>query len=162
MCCVQSLSSVQLCGPLDYSPPGSSAHGIFQARTLQLEAISYSKASSWPRHRICTSCVSCTGRWILKHRSVSQFSHSVMSNSLWPHGLQHARPSCPSPTPKVCSNSCPSSRWYHPIIPSSGIPFSSLLQSFPASGSLPKSQFFTSGGQSVKASASASVLPMNI
>ena len=90
-----------------------------------------------------------------------QFSRSVVSHYLRPHELQHARPSCPSPTPKVCSNSCRSSRWCHPIIPSSGIPFS-LLQSFPASGSLPKSQFFTSGGQSVKASASASVLPMNI
>ena len=85
-----------------------------------------------------------------------------MFNSLWPHGLQHARPSCPSPTLKACSNSCPSSRWCHPIIPSSGVPFFSFLQSFPASGSLSKSQFFTSSGQSVKASLSASVLQMNI
>ena len=81
-----------------------------------------------------------------------------MSNSLRPHGLQHARLPCPSPTPGGCSNSCPSSRWCHPIS-SSVIPFSSWLQSFPASGSFPMSQFFVSGGQ---ISASASVLPMNI
>ena len=85
-----------------------------------------------------------------------------MSNSLQPHGLQHTRLPCPSPTPAVCSNSCTSSQWCYPIISSSGIPFSSCLQSFPASGSFPVSQFFTSGGQSVGASASASVIPMNI
>ena len=84
-----------------------------------------------------------------------------MSNSLWPHGLQHARPPCPSPTPGVYSNSCPSSRWCHPTISSSVIPFSSHLQSFPESGSFPMSQFFASGGQSIGVSASASVLPMN-
>ena len=97
----------------------------------------------------------------LKIRSV-QFSRSVMSNSLWPHGLQHARPPCSSPVPRVYSNSCPLSQWCHPTISSSVIPFSSCLQSFPASGSFPMSQFFTSGGQSVVVSASASVLPMNI
>ena len=91
-----------------------------------------------------------------------QFSHSVMFNSLWSHGLQHTRPSCPSPTPGAYSNSCPSSQQCHPTISSSVIPFSSCLQSFPASGSFPMSQFFTSGGQSVGVSASASVLPMNI
>ena len=90
-----------------------------------------------------------------------QFSHSVMSNSLWPHGLQHARPPCSSPTPRACSDSCPSSRWCHPTISSSVIPFSSCLQSFPASGSVPTSQFFSSGGQSVGVSASKSILPMN-
>ena len=78
------------------------------------------------------------------------------------HGLQHARFPCPLPTPKACSNSCPLSRWCHPTISSSVVPFSSCLQSFPASGSFPMSQFFTSGGQSTAASASASVLPMNI
>ena len=82
-----------------------------------------------------------------------------MSESLWPHGLQHARLSCPSPTPRACSNSCPSSRWCHPTISSSVVPFSSCLQSFPASGSFLRSQFFTSGGQSIGASASTSVLP---
>ena len=91
-----------------------------------------------------------------------QFSCSVLSNSLRPRGLQHARLPCPSPTPTVYSNSCPLSPWCHPTILSSVIPFSFCLQSFPASGSFPMSQFFTSGGQSIGASASASVLPMNI
>ena len=79
-----------------------------------------------------------------------------------PHGLQHARLPCPSPTPKACSNSCPSSWWCHPTISSSVAPFSSSLQSLPASGSFSMSQFFTSGGQSIVVSVSASVLPMNI
>ena len=87
---------------------------------------------------------------------------SVVSDSLWPHGLQQARLPCPSPTPGACSNSCPSSQWCHPTISSSVVPFSSCLQSFPASGSFPMSQFFTSSGQSIGASPSASVLPMNI
>ena len=91
-----------------------------------------------------------------------QFSRSVMSDSLQPHGLQHARLPCPSPTPRACSKSCPSSRWCHPTISSSVIPFSSCPQSFPASGSFPIIPFFTSGGQSIGASASASVLPINI
>ena len=91
-----------------------------------------------------------------------QFSHSVMSDSLWPHGLQHARLPCPSPTPRVYSNSCPSSRQCHPTVSSSIIPFSSCLQSFPASGSLPISQLFASGGQSIGVSASTSVLPKYI
>ena len=91
-----------------------------------------------------------------------QFSCSVMSDSLWPHGLQHARLSCLSPTPKTYSNSCPLSRWCHAATSSSVVPFSSCLQSFPASGSFPMSQFFASGGQSIGISASASVLPMNI
>ena len=91
-----------------------------------------------------------------------QFSHSVVSDSLRSYGLQHARPHCPSPTPGVYPNSCPLSRWCHPTISSSVIPFSSFLQSFSASGSFPMSQTFTSGGQSIGVSASASVLPMNI
>ena len=118
-----------------------------------------------------------------------QFSRSVVSNSLWPHGLQHPRPSCPSPSPRVYSHSCPLSRWCHQTIPSSvvpfsshlqsfpasgssqegqfftsgsHVPFSSRLQSFPASGSSQEGQFFTSGGQSIGVSASASVVPMNI
>ena len=89
-----------------------------------------------------------------------QFSRSAMSDSLWPHGLQLSRLPCPSPTPRACSNSCPSNRWYHPPISSSVVPFSSCLQSFPAPGSFQMSQPFTSGGQSV--GASSSVLPMNI
>ena len=90
------------------------------------------------------------------------FSHSVVSDSLRLHGLQHARPPCPSPTPRAYLNSCPSSQWCYPAISSSVIPFSSHLQSFPASGSSPMNQFFTSGGQSFGVSASASVRPMNI
>ena len=82
--------------------------------------------------------------------------------TLRPHGLQHTRLPCPSPTPRACSNSCPSSQWCHPTISYSVIPFSSCLQSFPASEFFPVSQFFASGGQSIGVSASASVLPMNI
>ena len=93
------------------------------------------------------------------YRSVSLFSCSVVSDSLQTHGLQHAKPPCPSPTPGVCSNSCPSSWWCHPINLFSVVPFS-CLQSFPASRSFPMSQFFTSGGPST--GASASVLPVNI
>ena len=91
-----------------------------------------------------------------------QFSCSVMSDSLWPHELQHARLPCPSPTPRTCSNSCSLSWWYHPIIASSVVLSSSCLQSFPASGSFPISHFFTSGGQSIRVSASTSVLSINI
>ena len=92
--------------------------------------------------------------------SSGQFSPSVVSDSLWPHESQHARPSCPSPIPGVYSNSCPLSRWCHPIISSSVVPFS-CLQSFPASWSFPVIQLFTSGGQSTGVSASTSVLPMD-
>ena len=98
---------------------------------------------------------------IIAPRSI-QFSHLVVYNSLRPHGLQHPRLPCPSPTPRACSNSCPLSRWCHPTISLSVIPFSSCLLSFPASGSFPMSQIFVSGGQSIRASASASVLPMSI
>ena len=87
-----------------------------------------------------------------------QFSHSVVPNSLPPHGLQHARLPSPSPTPGVYSNSCPLSRWCHPTISSSVVPFSSCLQSFPASGSFPMSQFFASVGQRTGVSSSTSVL----
>ena len=90
------------------------------------------------------------------------FSSSVVSNSLRPHGLQHARPSCPSLSPGVCSNSYPLGWWCYLTISSFAALFSFRLQSFPASGSFPMSQLFTSGGQSIGASASASVLPMNI
>ena len=91
-----------------------------------------------------------------------QFSHSVMSDSFWPHGLQFARLRCSSSTPRAYSNSCPSSQWCHPTISSSVIPFSSCLQSFPASGSFPVSQLIASSGQSIGVSASASVLPMGL
>ena len=96
-------------------------------------------------------------------KSIADFSsvHSVVSDALRPHELQHARPPCPSPTPRVYSNSCPSSRWCHPAISSSVGPFSSCPQSLPASGSFPVSQLFPWGGQSIGVSASAAVLPMN-
>ena len=90
------------------------------------------------------------------------FSHSVMSNSLWFHGLQHTRLPCPSPSPGTCSNSCQLNWWYHPTISSSVALFSFCLQSFPASGSFPMSQLFTSGGQNTGVSALASVHPMSI
>ena len=90
------------------------------------------------------------------------FSHSVVSDSLQPHGLQHARLPCPSPSPAACSNSCPLSQWCLPTISSFVIPFSSCLQSFLASESFLMSWLFESGGQSIRASASASALPMNI
>ena len=93
--------------------------------------------------------------------SLVQFSCSVVSDSLRPHESQHARPPCPSQTPRVHPNSCSSSRWCHPAISSSVIPFSSCLCSLPASGSFPMSQLFAWGGQSIGVSASASVLPMN-
>ena len=91
-----------------------------------------------------------------------QFSHSVMSDSLKPHGLQHARLPCPLPTPGAYSNSCPSSQWCYPTISTSFSPFSFQSQSFPGSGSFQMSQFFPSCGQSIGVSATASVLPMNI
>ena len=94
-------------------------------------------------------------------RGSVQFSRSVVSDPLWPHGLQQARPPCTSPTPRACSNSCPSSQWCHRTI-SSSVPFSSCFQSCPASRSFPISQFFTPGGPTIGVSASASVLPMNI
>ena len=90
-----------------------------------------------------------------------QFSCSVTFDSLRPHESQHTRPPCPSPTPRVYSNSCPSSRWCHPVILSSVVPFSSCPQSLPASGSFPMSHLFACSGQSTRVSASASVLPMN-
>ena len=156
-----------LCKPMDYSLPGSSIHGIFQARVLEWTAIFFSRGSYRPRDQARVSHI--VGRgftvWATKkyiHICSVQFSHSVISDSLQPHGLQHARPPCPSSTPGVYSNSCPLSQWCHPTISSSVVPFSSCLQSFPASGSFPLSQFFASGGQSIEISALTSVLPMNI
>ena len=99
---------------------------------------------------------------MIKRFNSVQFSRSVVSDSLWPHESQHARPPCPSPTLRVHTNSHSSSQWCHPAISSSVVPFSSCLQSFPVSGSFPMSQLFQSGGQSIGASASESVPPMNI
>ena len=107
-------------------------------------------------------------QWVSLERNQTEmmvgmlFSHSVLSDSLWPHGLQHTRLPCPSLSPGACSNSCPLSWWCHPTISSSVVPFSSCLQYFPASGSFLMSWLFTLGGQSIGISASASVVPMNI
>ena len=109
------------------------------------------------------ACILSSKHMILSPQIASssvQFSCSVVSDSLLSHGLQHARLPCPSPTPRACSNLCPLSRWCRPTISSSVVPFSSNLQSFPASGSFPVSQFFASGGQRIGVSASPSVLPV--
>ena len=144
-------NSISLCPALFCTPrsnlpvtPGISWLPTFAFQSPIMKRTSFLGASS---RRSCRS-------------SSVQFSSSVMFNSLQPHRLQHARPLCPSPTPRLYSNSCPLSQWYHPTISSSVVPFS-RLPSFPASGSFPMSQFFTSGGQRIGVSASASVLPMN-
>ena len=146
---------------MDYSLPG---------KHTGVDCISFSRESTWPRD---WTNVSCIGRRIPYHRATWEAGHapsvsqsvqcslSVMSDSLWPPGLQHAGPPCPSPTPGAYSNSCLLSWWCHPTISSSVIPFSSCPQSFPASGSFPMSRFFASGGQSIGVSASASGLPVN-
>ena len=134
---------------MDCSLPGSSIHGIFQARVLEWGAIKAQDKSS----------VSRSVSSVAQSRSVQSLSrvHSLRS-----HESQHTRPPCPSPTPELRSDSRPSSQWCHPAISSSVVPFSSCLQSFPASESFQMSQFFTSGDQCIGISASASVLPMNI
>ena len=121
----------------------------------------FTTSTTWEAHGEPRPC-QMLWAWIFSLRTSVQFSVSVVSDSLWPHGLWHARPPCLSPTPGVYSNSCPSSWWCHPTISSSVIPFPSCLQAFPASGSFQMSQFFTSCGQSFGVSASPSVLPMNI
>ena len=117
------------------------------------------KAVLAPKAHLCPFL--CMRKLWGKERWAVQFSQPIMSDYLWPHGLQHARPPCPSPTPEVGSNSCASSRC-HLTTSSSVVPSSSCLQSFPESGYFPMSQFFVSGGQSIGTSASASVLQMNI
>ena len=119
----------------------------FFKRCLKLIVCQYGKGRVWYRANISKEGV--------------QFSCSVVSDSLRLQGLQHSRPPCPSPTPRVHPNLCPLSQWCHPTISSSVIPFSSCPQSFPASGSFLMSQLFTSGGQSIGVSASTSVLPVN-
>ena len=130
--CAQSLSCVRL-----FATPGTVAH---QAPL----SLGFSKQEYWSGF------------------SSVHFSRSVVSHCLQPHRLQYTRLPCPSPTPRAYSNSCPLSWWWHPTISSSVVPFSSCLQSFPASGSFPISQLFASGGQSIGVSASISVLPMHI
>ena len=103
----------------------------------------------------------CTDLFFYLFDGSGQFSHSVVSDSLQPHEQQHAKPPCPSPTPRAHPNPCPLSQWCHPTISSSVVPFSSCPQPFPASGSFQMSQLFASGGQSIRVSTSTSVLPMN-
>ena len=149
-------SRVQLCATLwTVARQAPLSLGILQARILEWASMPSS------RGLVTLKCRSDHITFLVKHTS-GQFSPSVVSDSLWPLGLQQDRFPCPSPTPGACSNSCPSSRWYHPTISLSVVPFSSYLQSFPASGSSLMSQFFTSSGQSIVASVSASVLSMNI
>ena len=164
------LNRVQLCSPMDCSPPGSSVHGIprqeywsgiptpgdlpnpgIEPTSLHLlhwQVYSLPLAPSGnPQYKTKTMYI-----YTCQTLSV-HFSHSVVSNSLRPHGLQHTRLPCPSPTPGASSHSYLLSQWCHPTISSSVIPFSSYLQSFPASGSFPVSQFFVSGSRSVGVSA---------
>ena len=168
------------CDPMDCSPTRSSVWGIFQARILEWVAISFSRGSSWPTNWTLVSCIASRFfiDWATRESrdptllttwsqspvyplSSVQFSRSVVSNSLRPHELQHTRPPCLSPTPGIHSDSCPSSRWCHPAISSSVVPFSSCPQSLPASGSFPMSQLFAWGGQSTGISALASFVSMN-
>ena len=168
---VWSLSHVQPSAePVDCSLPGFSGMGF--PRQEYWSGLPFPSPGIFPtRNQSCVSQVSCIGRWILYCWTTREapfllspvlFSSSVLSDSLRPHGLQHARPPCPSPTPRSCSSSCPLSQWCHPTISFSVDRFSFCLQSFPASGSFPMSQFFVLGGQSIGATASASVLPVGI
>ena len=150
--------------PKNCSLPGSSVHGIPQTRIQDWVAISFSMGSSQARDQ---TCISCLGRQILYYWTTwvqgpfrsDQISRSVVSDSLRPHESQHARPPCPSPTPRVHWDSHPSSQRCHPAISSSVVPFSSCPQSLPVSGSFPMSQLFAWGGQSTGVSALASFLP---
>ena len=157
-----------LCSPLDYNTPGFPVpHRLLELAQVQVHCISdaiqpsHPLMPSSPSSLIFTQISDFSDESTICISSV-HFSRSVMSDSLWSHGLQHARLPCPSPTPRACSNSCPSSRWCHTTISSSVFRVSSCLQSFLASGSFPMSQFFASGSQSIGVSASVSALPMNI
>ena len=149
---------------MDCSLQGSFVYGILQVRILEWDPISCSRGSSRPKDWTQVSYITsrffivCTTREALLLLSV-QLSRSVLSDSLWPHELQHARPPCLSPTPGVHTKSRPSSRWCYPAISSSVIPFSSCPQSLPTSESFPMSQLFAWDGQSTGVSASASFPP---
>ena len=136
------------------------------SKVTQLLSVVSTRICTWIAWLLCTisfliSMLKPHATFIITLSSVNQISRSVVPNSLQPHGLQHARPPCPSPTRGVYSNSCPLSQWCHPTISSSVVPFSFCLQSFTASGSFSGSHFL-SGGQSIAVSASALVLPINI
>ena len=140
---------------------GSGPHHHFSPQTRQLSP----EGRGQPEFSTHSSGVKTQQSWSTLNpgtcKASVQFTHSVVCNSLGPHELQHTRPPCVSPAPRVYSDSCPSSQWCHPTISSSVVPFSSRLQSLPASESFQMSQLFTWGGQSIGVSASASVLPMN-
>jgi len=162
-------SCLSLCEPINYNAPGFSVKRNLMVRILKWIVIPFSSVSSWHRDWTQVSSIACKFFTIWATREALyvefnsvQFNCSVVSDSLWPHGLQHVRLPCLSPTPKAYTNSCLLRRWCHPTISSSVSSFSSCLQSFPASESSPVSQIFASGGQSNRASTSASVLPMNI
>ena len=174
------------CDPTNYNPPVSSVHVIFQARILVWVAIPSPEdlpnpgmepaSPAWqadslplillgsPKEQLGYTYFNNNPYFKLDAYCCSSllFSCSVVSDTLWIHGLQHARLPCPSPSPEVCSDSCPLSRWCHPTVSSSVVPFSSCLLSFPASGSFLMSPLFASDGQSIGASASVSLLPTNI
>ena len=146
-CCCVAQSCWLFCDPMDYSPPGSSVHGISQARILEWVAISSSRVLSWPRDWTYISCAAGTLFTAVVISSVQFSSVTQLCPTLCDPILQHTRPSCPSPILRVYSNSRPLSQWCHPTISSSVVPFTSHLQSFPASGSFQMSQFCASGGQ---------------
>ena len=148
--------------PMDWSPLGSSVLGFILLSEWPLSASSLRKTHLKDSVPFSRGHAQAAFSWERVQFSSVQFSHSVLSNSLWLHVLQHARPPCPIWTPGAYANSCPLSWWCHPTISSSVIPFSSCLQSFPASGSFLMSQFFESGGQSIGVSSSTSILPMNM
>ena len=174
------VSHVRLCHLMDYSPPGSFVHGIFQTCILKWVAISFSRGSSRPRDRTWASWIA--GRWFTlwatrkapkrKKKGINFpcneiqlllfFSRPVVSDCLWPHGLQHTRHPCPSPSPRVCPSSCLLHQWYRPPVSSSDALFSFCPQSLPASGTFPMSCLFASDDQNTGASASVSIFPVNI
>ena len=166
---------------LHYLEKYSSSNCIIAAFTLapwhpglEIKMLYYCVLHTVLHSEVCKSATTCRGSTHVTmdtthmnhlhdwHPSSVQYRCSVVFDSLRPHGLQHARPPCPSPAPGVYSNSCPLSQWCHPTVSSSVVPFSSCPQSFPASGSFLMNQFFASGGQRIGVSASTSVLPMNI
>ena len=154
-------SSVAWKIPCTEEPGGLQSMGSQRVRNHWTHTHTHTHTRCLHLYCICTSNLHWGHLSTLRNFPLNQFS-SVMSNSLQPYGLQHSRPPCPSPTPGVCSNSCPLSWWCHPTISSSVVPFSSCLQFFPGSGSFPVSQLFASGSQNIGISTSASVLPMNI
>ena len=144
---------------IEGSPPGCPVPGILQARTLEWAAISFSNAWKWKVKAKLLSCVWLAATsWTAAYQA--PLSMGFSRQEYWT-GLPLPSPN-PSPTARACSNSCPWSWWGHPTVSSSVVPFSSCLQSFTASGSFPRSKFFTSGGQNIAVSASTSVLPVNI